>query len=61
MTALSRESGRGLRDVWLELFKTHILLAVRKNSLAVSRAIPDVSSKFSAKKKEWKAMSGKYK
>lgn len=39
----------------LNFFKTHILLAVKKNnSLAVSRAIPDVSSKFSARRRNGK-------
>lgn len=38
----------------LNFFKTHILLAIKKNSLAVSRAIPDVSSKFSARRRNRK-------
>lgn len=39
----------------LNFFKTHILLAVRENnSLAVSRAIPDVSGKFSARRRNGK-------
>ena len=53
----SPEQGVWSRTEWmfgLNFFKTHILLAVKKNSLAVSRAIPDVSSKFSARRRNGK-------
>jgi hypothetical protein len=42
------------RDIWLELFKAQIMLAIKKshNSPTDCRAAPYVSSKFSSRRRE---------